>query len=155
VGDPSFDPVAVIGMACRLPGGIDSPELLWEALLRGDDLITEIPAERWDAEEYYDPELGVPRRSVSRWGGFLDDVFGFDAAFFGLGEREAAAIDPQHRLLLETSWEAIEHSGRAPASLAGSSTGVFAGLCHDDYEIVSFDRGVMHDAYGWGCAGRR
>ncbi len=149
MGDPSSDPVAVIGMACRLPGGIDSPELFWESLLRGDDLITEIPAERWDAEEYYDPELGVPHRSVSRWGGFLDDVFGFDAAFFGFGEREAAAIDPQHRLLLETSWEAIEHSGRAPASLAGSSTGVFVGLCHDDYEIVSFDEGVIHDAYGF------
>ena len=95
-------PVAVIGMACRLPGGIDSPEKFWESLLRGDDLVTEIPAERWDADEYYDPEQGVPGRSVSRWGGFLDDIAGFDAPFFGFGEREAAAIDPQHRLLLET-----------------------------------------------------
>ena len=82
-------PVAVIGMACRLPGGIDSPELLWEALLRGDDLITEIPAERWDADEYYDPEQGVPGRSISRWGAYLDEVGGFDAEFFGFGEHKA------------------------------------------------------------------
>src|SRR5438270_2456656 len=104
-------PVAVIGMACRLPGGIDSPERLWEALLRGDDLVTEIPLDRWDADEYYDPEPGVPGRSVSKWGAFLDDVAGFDSEFFGINEREATAIDPQHRLLLETSWEAMEHAG--------------------------------------------
>ena len=136
-GETRVTPVAVIGMACRLPGGIDSPERLWEALLRGDDLVTEIPADRWDADEYYDPEPGVPGRSVSRWGAFLDDVAGFDAEFFGIGEREAAAIDPQHRLLLETSWEAIEHAGLDPASLAGSSTGVFTGMSHDDYVLVA------------------
>ena len=113
------------------------------SLLRGDDLITEIPAERWDAAEYYDPEQGVPDRSVSRWGGFLDDVMGFDAPFFGFGEREAAAIDPQHRLLLETSWEAIEHAGLDPASLAGSLTGVFVGLSHDDYLVVTRDAGAL------------
>ena len=123
-----MNPIAVIGMACRLPGGIDSPDLLWDAVLRGDDLITEIPADRWDADEYYDPEPGVPGRSVSRWGGFLDDIAGFDSEFFGIGEREATAIDPQHRLLLETSWEAVEHAGLAPKSLAGSLTGVFVGL---------------------------
>ena len=109
--EPHVTPVAVIGMACRLPGGIDSPEQLWEALLRGDDLVTEIPADRWNADEYYDPEPGVPGRSVCRWGGFLDDVAGFDADFFGIREQEATAIDPQHRLLLETSWEAMEHAG--------------------------------------------
>ena len=91
---------------------VDFPEVstllkqLWEALLRGDDLITEIPPDRWDADEYYDPEPGVPGRSVSKWGAFLDDVAGFDSEFFGISEREATAIDPQHRLLLETSWEA-------------------------------------------------
>ena len=106
--------IAVIGMACRLPGGIDSPERLWEALLRGDDLVTEIPPDRWDADEYYDPQPGVPGRSVTKWGGFLDDVAGFDSEFFGINEREATAIDPQHRLLLETSWEAMEHAGLTP-----------------------------------------
>ncbi len=115
MGTTPVTPVAVIGMACRLPGGIDSPEQLWEALLRGDDLITEIPPDRWDADEYYDPEPGVPGRSVSKWGAFLDDVAGFDSEFFGINEREATAIDPQHRLLLETSWEAVEHAGLSPA----------------------------------------
>jgi acyl transferase domain-containing protein/NADPH:quinone reductase-like Zn-dependent oxidoreductase/acyl carrier protein len=142
-------PVAVIGMACRLPGGIDSPDLLWESLLRGDDLIAEIPAERWDGDEYYDPEPGVPGRSVSRWGGFLDDIAGFDFEFFGYGEREATAVDPQHRLLLETSWEAIENAGFPPTSLADTSTGVFIGLSHDDYELVAANAGVLGGAYGF------
>src|SRR5271165_2395350 len=123
-------PVAVVGMACRLPGGIDSPDLLWEALLRGDDMVKEIPAERWDADEYYDPEPGVPGRSVSRWAAFLDDVAGFDHEFFYLNEREAESMDPQHRLLLETSWEAMEHAGLSPEALAGTKTGVFIGLTH-------------------------
>ncbi|BBX73765.1 type I polyketide synthase [Mycobacterium shinjukuense] len=142
-------PVAVIGMACRLPGGIDSPEMLWQALLRGDDLITEIAEDRWDADEYYDPEPGVPGRSVSRWGGFLDDVAGFDAESFGIGEREATAIDPQHRLLLQTSWEAVEHAGVAPKSLIGSRTGVFVGMCHHDYAFVSHAAGALDDAYAF------
>ncbi len=149
VRDARVTAVAVIGMACRLPGGIDSPEAFWNSLLRGDDLVTEIPADRWDADEYYDPEPGVPGRSVSRWGGFLDDIAGFDAAFFGFGEREAAAIDPQHRLLLETAWEAIEHAGVAPRSLAGSRTGVFVGLSHDDYTLVKRDAGALGDPYGF------
>ena len=142
-------PIAVIGMACRLPGDIDSPDLLWDALLRGDDLITEVPAERWDINEIYDPEPGVPGRSVSRWGGFLDDVAGFDFEFFGYGEREATAIDPQQRLLLETSWEAIEHAGLAPSSLLGTSTGVFVGLCHDDYTLLTADAGALDKTYGY------
>lgn len=95
-----------------------------------DDLITQIPADRWDADEYYDPEFGVPGRSVSRWGGFLEDAAGFDPEFFGINEREATAIDPQHRLLMQTSWEAVEHAGLAPKSLSGSLTGVFVGMCH-------------------------
>lgn len=120
-------PVAVIGMACRLPGGIDSPELLWKALLRGDDLITEVPPDRWDCDEFYDPQPGVPGRTVCKWGGFLDNPADFDCEFFGIGEREAIAIDPQQRLLLETSWEAMEHAGLTQQTLAGSATGVFAG----------------------------
>jgi mycolipanoate synthase len=136
-------------MACRLPGGVDSPQLLWEALLRGDDFIGEIPADRWDADLYYDPEPGVPGRSVSRWGAFLDDVGGFDCDFFGLTEREATAIDPQHRLLLETSWDAIEHAGLDPATLAHTQTGVFVGLTHGDYELLSADCGAAEGPYGF------
>ena len=142
-------PIAVIGMACRLPGGIDSPEQLWEALLRGDDLVTEIPADRWDADEYYDPEPGVPGRSVSKWGAFLDDVGGFDSDFFGISEREATAIDPQHRLLLETSWEAMEHAGLSPARMAGSLTGVFVGLTHGDYLLLAADAHALEGPYGF------
>ncbi|MFI5510329.1 sulfolipid-1 biosynthesis phthioceranic/hydroxyphthioceranic acid synthase [Mycobacterium sp. NPDC051804] len=142
-------PIAVVGMACRLPGGIDSPEQLWDALLRGDDLITEIPPDRWDAEEYYDPEPGVPGRSVSKWGAFLDDFGGFDSDFFGIGEREATAVDPQHRLLLETSWEAVEHAGLSPASLAGSRTGVYVGLTHGDYILVAADAHALEGPYGF------
>ncbi len=134
-------PIAVIGIGCRLPGGIESPDMLWESLLRGDDLVTEIPPDRWDADEYYDPEPGVPGRTVSRWGAFVDDVTGFDPEFFGIGEREAIAIDPQQRLLLETSWEAMEHAGLDPGSLAGSSTGVFVGLTRRGLPAAHQQRG--------------
>lgn len=142
-------PVAVIGMACRLPGGIDSPEQLWDALLRGHDLVTEVPGDRWDADDYFDPDPRAPGRSVSRWGGFLADVTGFDPEFFGIGEREATAIDPQHRLLMQTSWEAVEHAGLPPTSLTGSPTGVFFGLCHDDYAHLTDAAGALGDAYGF------
>jgi polyketide synthase 5 len=141
--------IAVIGMACRLPGGIDSPERLWLALLRGDDLITEIPPDRWDADEYYDPQPGVTGRSVSKWGAFLDDVAGFDSEFFGISEREAIAIDPQHRLLLETSWEAMEHAGLTRETMADSLTGVFVGLTHGDYQMLAADAHAVEGPYGF------
>ena len=142
-------PVAVIGMACRLPGGIDSPDLLWQALLRGDDLVTEVPPNRWDVDEYYDPEPGVPGRSVCRWGSFLDNVADFDPEFFGITEREATAMDPQHRLLLEASWEAMEHSGLTRDTLARLQTGVFVGLMHDDYQFVHADSEALEGPYGY------
>ena len=141
--------IGVIGMACRLPGGVDSPERLWEALLRGDDLVTEIPPDRWDADEYYDPQPGVPGRSVSKWGAFLDDVAGFDSEFFGIGEREATALDPQHRLLLETSWEAMEHAGLTLETMTDSLTGVFVGLTHDDYQLLAADAHAVEGPYGF------
>ncbi|WP_165799783.1 sulfolipid-1 biosynthesis phthioceranic/hydroxyphthioceranic acid synthase [Mycolicibacterium tusciae] len=141
--------IAVIGMACRLPGGIDSPERLWEALLRGDDLVTEIPPDRWDSDEFYDPQPGVPGRSVTKWGAFLDDVAGFDSDFFGINEREATAIDPQHRLLLETSWEAMEHAGLTQEVLTDSLTGVFVGLTHGDYQLLAADAHAVEAPYGF------
>src|ERR1700720_2740156 len=149
MGATPVTPVAVIGMACRLPGGIDSPQRLWEALLRGDDLVTEIPPDRWDADEYYDPEPGVPGRSVSKWGAFLDDVAGFDPEFFGINEREATAIDPQHRLLLESSWEAMEHAGLTQQKLADALTGVFVGLTHGDYQLLAADAHSVEGPYGF------
>jgi acyl transferase domain-containing protein/acyl carrier protein len=149
VDETRVTPVAVIGMACRLPGGIDSPDLLWEALLRGDDLITEVPADRWDADEYYDPEPGVPGRSVCKWGSFLENVADFDPEFFGITEKEATAMDPQHRLLLETSWEAMEHGGLTRERMADSRTGVFVGLMHDDYQFVHADAHALEGPYGF------
>ena len=148
LGSP-LTPIAVVGMACRLPGGIDSPHQLWEALLAGEDLVTEIPADRWDADEMYDPEPGVPGRSVSKWGAFLNDVTGFDPDFFGINEREATAMDPQHRLLMETSWEAVEQAGFTPSALTGSATGVFIGMSHDDYAMVTSDAGAFDQAYAF------
>ena len=148
-GGTLVTPIAVIGMACRFPGGIDSPEQLWEALLRGDDLVTEIPPDRWEAEDFYDPEPGVPGRSVSKWGAFLDDVAGFDSEFFGMGEREATVSDPQHRLILETSWEAMEHAGLSRETLADSLTGVFVGLTHNDYQLLAADAHVVEGPYGF------
>ena len=145
----STTPVAVIGMACRLPGGIESPEQLWEALRRGDDLVTEVPPDRWDKDEYYDPESGVPGRTASKWGAFLDDVAGFDSEFFGINEREAAALDPQHRLLLETSWEAMEHAGLTPDVMKDSLTGVFTGLTHYDYQLLAMASDAMEGPYGY------
>ncbi|MDH6193819.1 polyketide synthase 5 [Mycobacterium frederiksbergense] len=142
-------PIAIIGMGCRLPGGIESPDQLWAALLQGEDLVTEVPTSRWDAEEFYDPEPGVPGRSVSKWGAFLDDVAGFDAGFFGISDREATAIDPQHRLLLETAWEAIEHAGIDPGTLSGSLTGVFMGLTHGDYQLLAADAHSIEGPYGF------
>jgi polyketide synthase 5 len=141
--------IAVIGMACRLPGGIDSPERLWDALLRGDDLVTEIPPDRWDSDDFYDPQPGVPGRSVTKWGGFLDDVAGFDSDFFGINEREAIAIDPQHRMLLENSWEAMEHAGLTLETLADSLTGVFVGLTHGDYQLVAAEAHAVEGPYGF------
>ncbi|WIM88720.1 sulfolipid-1 biosynthesis phthioceranic/hydroxyphthioceranic acid synthase [Candidatus Mycobacterium wuenschmannii] len=136
-------------MSCRLPGGIESPEQLWEALLRGDDLVKEVPAERWDMEQYYDPEPGVPGRSISKWAAFLDDPVGFDADFFGIGDREALASDPQHRVLLETAWEALEHAGLPPTQIVDSLTGVFVGLTHSDYSYLAADAAALEGPYGF------
>ncbi len=145
----AMTPIAVIGMACRLPAGIDSPQKMWEALLRGDDLVTEVPRDRWDAEDIYDADKGVPGRSVSKWGSFIDDVIGFDPEFFGISEREATAIDPQHRMLMETAWEAVEHAGLTPGGMAGTSTGVFLGMSHDDYVTISSEAGALDQAYAF------
>lgn len=145
----SVTPVAVIGLGCRLPGGIESPEQFWQALLRGEDFITEVPPARWDLTEYYDPESGVPGKSPSKWGAFLEDVGGFDADFFSINEREAVSIDPQHRVLLETSWQAVEHAGIDPRALAGSQTGVFVGVTHNDYQLVAADAADLGGPYGF------
>src|SRR5947209_1334634 len=134
-------------MACRLPGGINSPDLLWQALLRGEDLVKEIPADRWDMDYYYDPEPGVPGRSVCKWGSFLNEIGNFEQESFGISEKEATAMDPQHRLLMETAWEAMEHAGLTKDTI-DKQTGVFAGLMHDDYKFLHAATDAFDGPYG-------
>ncbi|MEE3755049.1 type I polyketide synthase [Mycobacterium intracellulare] len=129
---------AIVGYAARFPGAADADEF-WDVLRDGRDAISDVPQDRWDADEFFDPEPGAPGKVVTRRAGFVDDVTGFDAPFFGLSTREVRLMDPQHRILLETAWRAVEHSGYAPTDLADSNTGVFVGLATHDYLGMASD----------------
>ncbi len=137
-------PIAVVGMGCRLPGGAEDPQAFWELLRDGRNGIREVPAERWDIDALYDPDPDAPGRMCARAGGFLNRISHFDPEFFGITPREAQTLDPQQRLLLEVTWEALEEAGIAPSSLAGSSTGVFVGICASDHFQRALGRG--HEA---------
>ena len=127
------EPIAVIGLACRFPGDADTPEAFWGLLADGRDAIREVPADRWDAAALYDPDPEAPGKIATRCGGFLSRIDGFDPNLFGISPREALSMDPQQRLVLEVAWEALENAGLAPDALGGSATGVFVGICNNDY----------------------
>lgn len=141
------EPIAIIGMGCRFPGGANSPEAFWELLSRGKEVIVPVPSQRWDAEAYYDENPDLPNKTYARYGGFIDAVDQFDAQFFGMTPREAIALDPQQRLLLEVSWEALENAGIAPQKLTGTQTGVFVGIGLDDYAKRQIKQQIPIDAY--------
>ena len=127
------EPIAVVGIACRFPGGANDPEAFYRLLREGRDAITVVPGSRWDADAFYDADPSARDRMNSRWGGFVDDVDRFDAAFFGIPAREAVGIDPQQRHLLEVTWEALERAGLPADRLRGTRTGVFVGMFTNDY----------------------
>jgi len=127
------EPIAVVGLGCRIPGGANSPDEFWQLLREGRSGVREIPADRWDVEAYYDPNPETPGKIGTRYGGFLDQVDQFEPQFFGISPREALTMDPQQRLLLEVSWEALEHAGQAPTRLGKTRTGVYFGIAGNDY----------------------
>ncbi len=151
VEQAATEPIAVIGMSCRFPGGANDPESFWRLLCDGVDAVREVPPDRWDIDTYYDADPSTPGKMYTRWGGFLEGwpVDSFDARFFGVAPREAEGIDPQHRLLLEVAHEALERAGQATSRLAGSLTGVFVGIMNADYAALHLKTGdpKRMDAY--------
>ncbi|NEB02411.1 SDR family NAD(P)-dependent oxidoreductase [Streptomyces sp. SID13726] len=130
----SDEPIAIVGMACRLPGGVTTPDELWRLVAEGRDAVSGFPEDRgWNLDDLYDPEGARPGSSYVREGGFVHELADFDAEFFGISPREATAMDPQQRLLLETSWEALERAGINPSGLRGAPVGVFSGVMYHDY----------------------
>ncbi len=142
------EPIAIVGMGCRYPGGADAPESYWRLLRDGIDATSEVPADRWDGDAYYDPDPAAVGKMVTRRGGFLDRVDLFEPTFFGITPREAASLDPQQRILLEVAWEALENAGIAADRLRGSQTGVGIGITTGDYgRIVGVGLAEQTDVY--------
>lgn len=132
------DPIAIIGMGCRFPGGADSPEAFWDLLANGVDAVRAVPADRWDADAVYDADPSVPGKAATKWGGFLDRIDGFDAAYFNILPREAERMDPQQRLFLEVAMESLDDAGLTRERLRGSRTGAFVASYHNDYQLLEY-----------------
>ncbi|HSI40010.1 MAG TPA: beta-ketoacyl synthase N-terminal-like domain-containing protein, partial [Xanthobacteraceae bacterium] len=132
------DPIAVVGMACRVPGGGSTPDKLWQVLRDGVDAVRDIPADRWDGDAWYDPDMAAPGKSITKQGGFIDAIDQFDAGYFDILPREAEQMDPQQRLLLEVAIEALDDAGLPQPALAGSRTGVYIASYHNDYAKLSY-----------------
>ncbi|RPA66288.1 SDR family NAD(P)-dependent oxidoreductase [Gordonia oryzae] len=141
------EPIAVTGIGCRFPGGVRGPESFWELLTQGRDGVVEVPSQRWNAEEYYDPDPMVPGRMPSKWGGFLEDIAGFDADYFGITPREAEAMDPQQRIALEVAVEALEDAGYRSDALTGVRAAVTLGVYYNEYQSTSASHPESIDAY--------
>ena len=136
-GHRTDEPIAVVGLGCRFPGGVAGPEALWDFLIDGGNAVSEVPAERWEPFESSSPEAGKTLANTTRWGSFLDEIDTFDADFFEITAREATKMDPQQRILLEVAWEALENAGIPPTSLRRSQTGVFVGACVSEYGYLA------------------
>ncbi len=145
--------VAIVGLGCRFPGGASSPERFWKLLRAGTDAITDVPADRYDVGRYFDADVARAGMLYTKRGGFLENLKGFDARFFGISPREAVRIDPQHRLLLEVAWEALEDAGQIPERLAGSKTGVFVGISTHDYGDIQMYPGNRRLIDGYANSG--
>ena len=137
------EPIAIIGIGCRFPGGVETPEAFWQLLRNGVDAVSEIPRARWDIDAYYDANPDAAGKMYTRWAATLAQVDQFEPEFFGIAPREAIHMDPQQRLLLEVSWEALEHAGQAPDKLYGTRSGVFFGLCATDYGNLQLKRELL------------
>ena len=143
------EPIAIVGVGCRFPGGANDTDGFWALLRDGVDTVREVPQARWNVDAYYDPDPNAVGKSYTRYGSFLDEFDGFDPLFFGIAPREATGMDPQQRLLLEVAWEALENAAVSPDAIAGSTTGVFVGINSMDYAALQLQRGDIEriDAY--------
>jgi len=149
------EPIAIIGLGCRFPGGAHTPDAFWQLLVSGRDAIRETPASRWDLSAFYDPDPTAPGKTYTKNGGFLDEVDLFDPEFFGISHREAISLDPQQRMLLEVTWEALEYASQAPDRLYGTGAGVFIGISGFEYAahlVRSVDLTAIDPYFGTGTA---
>lgn len=131
------EPLAIVGIGCRLPGGVNGPESFWQLMTEGRSGIVPVPADRWNRERWHHENVDIPGKMITKWGGFIHDFDRFDAQFFGISPREALRMDPQQRWLLEAAWESLEDAGIPPESLRGSNTAVFVGIASNDYANVA------------------